>query len=736
MFDLPGPLGTLANFLVIALGFGSIIFVHELGHFVAAKWAGIRVLAFSIGFGQIMGSYRKGIGFRRGSSEPEYLQLLKDAKGEAGEKRERARTLLTGTVSPTEYRLSMLPLGGYVKMLGQEDLNPGAVSQEPDSYQNCPASKRMVVISAGVIMNVIMAAILFIIVFTAGLRVFPSQVGFVPASSPAANAISISHPDIQSGLVRGDRIVSINGNTMHSFEAILPEIAMGSQSKPASIMVERDGINSLIEFQATPIKSELSGLLDIGITPAVSTKLKDTTDPQTIRLWKMFSHEYGFQGLEPGDHFQVANNQTISSPFDLLDIAKASNGQPFQAVIDRKGESVEYQLTPVAEMQRDLVQRESELQSIRHILGLTGVMMVNPNAPLEDTKQGLMPGDIFAKIGTTEFPSVAAGIEIIHNNAGQSLDIVVLRENERVKLSVEVTSKGTIGFYQSQTTTHSNLVSQPPRVSRVREADGVGEDSQSNKEDGTATQMVTEFVSLPASTLIEYPGSRITAVGDSPISTLRDVRGALVQATNDDYFAGNISFNIPVTIELPLPVQPDGSIPSTTIDWTLTRVEIETVRELGWTLPGSLAMIDMFEYAQIIDKADSPVNAITRGVSESRRVMLQTYITFLRLFEGSVQVKHLKGPVGIAHIGTQIASQGWVWVLFFMALISINLAVINFLPLPIVDGGQFLMLVYEWIRGKPVPIIIQNVATMAGLLMIGSIFLYVTFNDVKAIFGV
>ena len=149
-----------------------------------------------------------------------------------------------------------------------------------------------------------------------------------------------------------------------------------------------------------------------------------------------------------------------------------------------------------------------------------------------------------------------------------------------------------------------------------------------------------------------------------------------------------------------------------------------------------MSYVQLFKPDQIVDRSPDPLSAINRGIAESRRVMIQTYLTFLRLFQGSVQVKHLKGPVGIAHLGTQIASQGWVWVLFFMALISINLAVINFLPLPIVDGGQFLMLLYEWIRGKPVPIIFQNVATMAGLLFIGFMFLYVTFNDIKNLIGV
>jgi regulator of sigma E protease len=69
-----------------------------------------------------------------------------------------------------------------------------------------------------------------------------------------------------------------------------------------------------------------------------------------------------------------------------------------------------------------------------------------------------------------------------------------------------------------------------------------------------------------------------------------------------------------------------------------------------------------------------------------------------------------------------------------MALISVNLAVINFLPLPIVDGGQFLFLVFEGIRGRPVPVAVQNAATIAGLVLIGTVFLIVTFHDITNLF--
>ncbi|MBZ0173307.1 MAG: site-2 protease family protein, partial [Phycisphaerales bacterium] len=167
-------------------------------------------------------------------------------------------------------------------------------------------------------------------------------------------------------------------------------------------------------------------------------------------------------------------------------------------------------------------------------------------------------------------------------------------------------------------------------------------------------------------------------------------------------------------------------------DWALDRAALDRLDALGWQSP---IPASFFEPEQIVMKAEGPLNAVAMGVGETHRVMLNVYVTFLRLTQGSLEVQHIKGPVGIAHIGTLIADRGLIWMLFFLGLISVNLAVVNFLPLPIVDGGQFLMLLYEQIRGKPVPIPVQNAVMTAGLLLIASVFLVVTFNDIRALLG-
>lgn len=715
MFDFPGPFGTFANFLTIVIGFGLIVFLHELGHFVAAKWAGIRVLAFSIGFGNVLVSYRKGIGLRRGSSEPEYRKMI---YGESTDSQSA-----TAGISPTEYRLSMLPLGGYVKMLGQEDLNPEATSNAPDSYQNRPVGKRMVVICAGVVMNLITAAVLFILVFMIGLKSMPAKVGYVAQDSPAQRARSLD-PTIPDGLQRGDHIVSIDSKPVYSFEDILPEVAMAHKGKPIPIVIERPGTDGKLIFDSIPTKNAQSGLLDIGIMPAISTTLKPSP-PENQSVWAMLAQSYQLDGLAPGDQVISVNDQPIDSPFDLIDLAAESTGQPLILDIARQDEKTTFTHTidPIPEMQVDLMQIGDDIHPTSHLLGLTGVLMVNPYADPEDIKQGLKPGDLFARVGSTAYPSMSRGIAIIHEHAGESLDLTVLRKDDQginhpIDLTVEVSLKGSVGFYPANSADYTNVVAHLEQFVTL------------DPDSDTKTPM-----DMPADDLIEFAGSRITSVGSMPINTLRDVQITLDKASAGLEPNESGVFSFPVTLELPLPIQPDGSVPTAEVQLVLSADQLDQVRSLGWTVPGSLGVVDMFAYEEIIDKADGPLAAINRGMNKSRRVMIQTYLTFLRLFEGSVQVKHLKGPVGIAHLGTQIASQGFVWVLFFMALISVNLAVINFLPLPIVDGGQFLMLVYEWIRGKPVPIVFQNVTTLAGLALIGTLFLFVTFNDIKSIFG-
>ena len=712
MFELPGVSGTLANLAVIIVGFGGIIFVHELGHFLAAKWAGIRVLAFSMGMGPVLFSYRKGMGLRKGSSEPDYRRTLA-TQAEGINKSD------PDAISPTEYRFSALPIGGYVKMLGQEDANPGAVSEAPDSYQNCPVWKRMVVISAGVVMNLVSAAALFVIVFMVGLKVQPPVIGTVAPGSPAAEAVAVDREGIAPGLQPEDTILEVEGHRMRAFNEVATEVAMSGRGRPVRLLVQRPGVEEPVVFEASARADRDTGLLDLGIGPAVSNTLArwEETD-----LRDRYAQIVGFGDLDPGDRLVGVDGEPAARPTELFEAVRGSEGRPVEALFQRPdGSPVTVTITPRRALQPGQAMIGGERAAVTHLLGLRPLLRVDPAASADDTRQGLRPGDVLVRVGDAEFPAYETAMAAIRAAAGRPLVLEVLRGDERVTLETRVSREGTIGFYPDSTAADNALVAAPVRIAPIAEGD-----------DPDAEPPPIERT--PAHELIDRPGTRILSVAGRPITSLLELPDAILAAAENSPDAETLE--IPVTLGLPLPAQPDGREPTQTRSWTLTRADLDALRALEWSMPGGEAAVALFEMEQTIDKAATPLGAVARGIAKSRQVMNQTYLTFLRLFQGTVRVTHLKGPVGIAHLGTQVADQGFIWVLFFLGLVSVNLAVINFLPLPIVDGGQFLMLCYEGLRRKPVPIVVQNVATLAGLALIGAVFLVVTFNDIRTLFGV
>jgi len=701
-------LTTIRDLLLVCIGFGLIVFVHELGHFLAARWAGIRVLAFAIGFGPALFSYRKGMGLRAGSGEKEYIERLK-------REREGLSPRSPLEVSPTEYRFNILPLGGYVKMLGQEDVNPNAVSDAPDSYQMCKPAKRMVVISAGVIMNLITAALLFIGVFMVGLPVEPAKVGYAVPGSPAATTVALNAAEAgvsEAGLRPGDEVVSINGRVPNSFSDLTLETAMSRPNEELRVTVRRPGVSRPLTFALKPEAGKLTGLLEIGIGPSFSTRLMEAKESE-LEGWNKRNKSLGIEGLSPGATLVRVGERKARDGNEIGEAVRRSGGKPVEAEFrNPDGSTVVLALNPVPEFEVDVLPRKGNtLTVVEHLLGLMPVLKVDQASP-DAEKQGLRSGDVFARVGDVEFPSPSQGIRTINANKGKTIPVVLLRQTEEgrkvVSLDVKVNRKGQIGFLAGDVGGDEALVALPfgelrrPREDKAYEPAAAG--------------------------VIVSPGTRIVGMNDLGVKDFATLRLALLDVTKNATDGATVNLRV----QRPSNGQPPAAdAPVETFQWTLKQADIGRLRALGWESPYLLP----FEPEQAKRKAATPGEAIQMGLAETRRVMLTTYVTFARLAQGTVKVEHLKGPVGIAHLGTLVASKGMITLLFFMALISINLAVINFLPLPIVDGGQFLFLIYEQVRGKPVPIGFQNVVTMAGLVLIAGMFLIVTFNDISNLLG-
>lgn len=712
MESLLGPLITLMNFLLVVFGFSSIIFLHELGHFLAARWAGIRVLAFAIGMGPAVVSFRPGLGWRSGSSERE--AFARQASGHRG-------------ISPTEYRLNWLPLGGYVRMLGQDDADPTAVSDDSDSYQRCAPWKRMIVISAGVVMNIITAAVLFVVVFSVGLPVMPAAVGDIEPGRPAATAVATNAAELglsfdDAHLRPGDTIALINGERPNSFSDVMLAATMARRGVPLSLVVEREGLSAPMRFSIVPEADRLTGLLGLGLEAPRSGEIPK---PPSVEEFDRFAADLdraGLKGVRPGMRLMRAGPFEVpaSAPPDAelpaaryAEAFRASGGRPVAlSFVDEQGVPVHLSVPPVPKLELDLVRGRLDIsESVRHLLGLTPVMTVH-DIPAENSgRVGLRPGDIFARLGTIEFPSLIQGMSEIQGHATKKeIAVTVLRDDgsgalRAVDLIAPVNSEGRIGFAPGTTAESGTMIAAAP--------------------EGFVTLRNPKVGPPPAARSLDLrPGSRIVAVAGEPVANFGQIRAELLKATKASATEPTV---VTLTVELPAPGNPRREV-----SWLIPAADAARLHALGWQAPASLGI---FGVEEVTLRASSPADALRLGLRETRRVMLQTYVTFARLFEGTVRVEHLQGPVGIAHVGTLIAARGMMWLLFFLALISVNLAVVNFLPLPIVDGGQFLMILYEQIRGRPLPLKAQEMVSIAGLVFLGAMFLLVTFNDVKRLLG-
>lgn len=744
---------SLFNVILILLGFGLVIVVHELGHFLAARWAGIKVHAFAVGFGPAILSYRKGMGLRRGSSEPDYLKRLEAERIDTNRKQ-------PSELSPTEYRLNWVPLGGYVKMLGQEDLNADATSDADDSYQSKPVWKRMIVISAGVIMNVILAAVLFVIVFMAGMRVMSPAVGFVAPDSPAA----------QAGFQPGDVVLSINDRPADNFADIQIASAMAAKGRELTFTVARPGASEPIELRATPQRDEESGLLQLGIGPASGTRVwgGDPQSPDEDAIRRTL-RQTGLEALEPGSELVAVNGQPVEPAIlpsgtrvpvltPLTDALRDSNGQPVNTEFTTPaGQRITVPITPRVELQRALgVIRGDETASFAHLLGMVPVTRVQTTT-VQGDRAGLQPGDLLARVGGVDWPSVPDTVAQIRQRAGSPIELIVIRPESSqtapgessplnpvtpagddqlqlagrrwtvVQLNPTVGPDGRIGFGPEEAA-DLPIITRAPRLARDPAIGDIPPD-------------------LPVDRLFPriMPGMVLEAVNDTAVRNFGDARQAIVDAASQlittsgeggrEGEADTQASPSPVDITLrlatldPISLQRLGS-EQRTIE--LFADDARAIAALGW-LPGNIELA--FTASQVTMKASDPFNAIAMGTRETLRKVTLAYQTIQRLFEGTVQVRHLKGPVGITHIGSQFAAQGPLYLLFFLALISANLAVINFLPMPIVDGGMFLLLCYEGLRGKPAPIVFQNALNLIGLVLIGTLFLTVTFYDIRGLFG-
>ncbi len=768
-------LGTAKSVVLILVGFSLVIFMHELGHFMVAKLADVKVDRFAIGFGRTLFSYRRGMGIRWGSGAEEYEQRLVEyvrQKGEAGlpfqeaaeptaaELAAAARELNLGE---TEYVFNALPLGGYVKMLGQEDFavdksGEWKVKADPRSFVSKPVGWRMLIASAGVAMNLVFAAFLFMIVFMCGFDVPTPVIGAPLPGSPAEKA----------GLQFGDRILEINGKEVRDYDDIRMAVVLAEPHTPMHIKLLRDG--RVIECQVTPEYEPERNLLQIGVPPKFTRVITDVEpEPGPPRA----------DALRPGDEVIAINGKPVRDFFDVFYELQAARGNRVSIEVlrpDPKDPSRKDRVTCTRRAWVRFTKTGDGPYDVGHLLGLVPrrrVVRVDPGSPAE--VHGIRVNDVIAEWAAIRAPTWKEIATSIENNPGVDLDVVLERDGEPVQTYVRPVrpdfwgrGRPEVGFdpsgqeeapvvvsdfvdrVEGQPTPAAALRSVMRRGSTITKVDGRPVASWNDlvaqflQHAGHEVQLTWRYENEPEqsrpfrvpadiNTLLNMPPlGRIVEIAGQDSIELPGPNGRLV-AYSVRYWRGAYEIlknwvkthpGEPVTVRYRDLLDPRGTVvtrqvkigPDDLDPWTLRLqyndyllANVETSRVQTW----------------------NPAKALWIGINKTLDFIIQSYETMKRMiFTRSVGVEHLSGPVGIFQIGMSVAESGITRLLFFLGFLSANLAVINFLPLPIVDGGMMVFLLIEKIKGTPVSIKTQVVTQIIGLALLITAFVLVTFNDI------
>ena len=724
-------LGAWIAILQVAIGLGFVIFVHELGHFLVAKACGVKCEKFYLGFD--IGGW-------------------KFCKFQWGE---------------TEYGIGVLPLGGYVKMLGQED-NPAKLREEMERARQKPAEdtsaeaseesdentsenqpavasassaeaagdtasdtagdeaekpsqpasssvteaeqalydprsflaqsvpKRMAIISAGVIMNVIFAFVMAVVAYSLGVQQVAATVGSVEPGMAAW----------QGNMKVGDRLVDVAGKPIEKFRDLQEAISLGDNlDEGVSITVERPGAEEPLTFV---VKPKQDGLLPrIGISNSYVPVVAGKRLP--FAAWPGSAAAQAKPPFERNDRIVKIDGKPLETYTQLHAYLATHPEKTLQFTVERP--SAEKNGSP-EELTIDVPPNPM------HRLGL--VMEMGTISAVQDESPamaaGILPGDKIVQIDG-ELPGDPMTLpERLARQGGQTVVLTLERAGEKGPVDVEVPLRKA-DWYES-----SWVPGSPISVPSL----------------GVAYRVLGRV----NSTIDGFPAAKAGLQnGDEIVS-------AKILPPPADGEAGNEKAEEqPEQTELTLKFSDEernwpffinflqNALPGTTVELTWRRQDEELSATLGlkddptWFNPDRGLILQSEYYTQ---RAANLGQAIQWGGEETLNATLLVY-RFIRKLGSQVSPRALGGPISIFVVAKSAAEKSFADLLIFLTLLSANLAVINFLPIPLLDGGHMILLAWEGIRGKPADERIQLVLTYIGLAFILTLMFWVLGLDLGLI---
>lgn len=551
---------------------GVLVAFHELGHFLFAKALGVRVLTFSIGFGPKIWGFTKG---------------------------------------ETEYRLSAIPLGGYIRMFGESLEEELTEDEKKISFMHQAIWKKSLIAFAGPLFNFILPVILLFFLLLGKEQTMAARIGTLVKDGAADRA----------GLKVDDLIKSVNGQTIVSFNDLADLIAKNPDrelsfdlSRKTALGLENLNVKVKPEGKSStnPLeKGERIGR--IGIMPAIEKPVILLSDES---LWAK-------SGLKSFDEIKKIGEKDISSANDLLLALPIAPGVLIQA----------------ERLNNDVAEK------------------INIHAP-----------SINSFVGELLIDGVANDLE----------------------------DKNQTWLKQAQ------------------------EQWQKNAGLSLANGTITEIISgSVAENLGLKVKDRIVSLDGELFLSSMQLQQAFVSDAKNAHVLGII--------------KPDGTGFLTKVIIPEKNIDKIDMNSDGTNMLG-LKILDNFKAGEVIERNIGPMEALEKAYSQTVSIAVMTAKSLWLLVKRDVPASQIGGPIMLFDVASQAAKKGLEFYIFIMCLLSVNLGLLNLLPIPALDGGHLLLFSIEAVQRKPLTPKTRAIATQIGIAILLTLMAFALFNDLSRIF--